>query len=1097
MYITYNYEYDDLKRLKSITTKKGQEEYVQTYNYNSLNQLTMINNEGIYCRYAYNYDNTLGMTCYKSSKETYVTFAPLNKLLYINKKVFFHEYMYHNRDGEYIASFAIKGSLETYVKNENNRYEYHHIDTSANIPISYFNNNSYISNDNSRFLSYSFNKSYESIPNINVSFWLMIDDSSTNDSYILNISDNSNHIISLKYTSTRYLYLVINSNANITNYSVDVTLDLNKWYFISFSISDIIKLQIDTSKYEFEINPQLSSLDILNFGYKEISENNKLNPVYGKFSALLVNTTILPDENYIERYRKASKVYLIDNDNTNSISDNSYSGTYVYTNELNYQQITRIPLNNTFITVGMNKPKLYNSNDLLDNEINKNFVFDEDINRHVYFAHGQDLIYSTPSANSHTILMKIKSFGKKARAIFEYKCYQSKKIYLYTNNQNQLRLYFLDKIIQTQLAIKENEWSNVSVSWEKMTADYYETGGYNIRIRVDNHQFLTSSNNTSFILSPRMNIGTSFTKINDEYGNSGICPFDGLITDVGLSSIYMTSSAVDNYFDNTPTIVNIKKYNEDGMLIKHTVANSVEKVFLYDSYNRVTSETNNKSQADQISYTYNGDLVSRIETPNYTKLYYYDNKHQLIKSICGNNQYEYAYDIHGNIISKTKDEATTINYEYDNLNRLIKYNNLEFEYDTLSSLPKSYAIQKENDIIVSGYEYTWISNRLTQLKKYERNDNGVSVTEVTYEYDHNDIRTYKEVNQNGAIKTYDYIYFNGLLKYEKVSENTTNYEIEYLYDENNIIYGFKYLKEATEEFYIYKRDVLGNINGILDANNQEVVTYEYEDYGTIKSEILNNSNTNARFNSIKYKGYYYDVETQLYWLSSRYYSPEFGRFIQPADVSSLNPSSINGLNLYSYANNNPIGIAYKSSGVSRTASGGMVSSLSLGGKFTPSNSGFGGNFTKDWINLKPVPSWVETAIDIADVGFSASIVGLTAWYTLKYPGVADLMKLDGIASIPGKYADFVEGLGYAFVFVETGIDVYNNWQKGQSAGYIFASGAYTFGTGMAITWGSAKLGAYIGTSIGGPVGFIVGGVAGILIGFGLEWLSDEIKELIF
>ena len=37
-------------------------------------------------------------------------------------------------------------------------------------------------------------------------------------------------------------------------------------------------------------------------------------------------------------------------------------------------------------------------------------------------------------------------------------------------------------------------------------------------------------------------------------------------------------------------------------------------------------------------------------------------------------------------------------------------------------------------------------------------------------------------------------------------------------------------------------------------------------------------------------------------------------FIQPADVSTLNPSSINGLNLYSYANNNPLGIAYSSSG---------------------------------------------------------------------------------------------------------------------------------------------------------------------------------------
>ena len=51
------------------------------------------------------------------------------------------------------------------------------------------------------------------------------------------------------------------------------------------------------------------------------------------------------------------------------------------------------------------------------------------------------------------------------------------------------------------------------------------------------------------------------------------------------------------------------------------------------------------------------------------------------------------------------------------------------------------------------------------------------------------------------------------------------------------------------------------------------------------------------------------METGLFWLSSRYYSPELCRFISPDDVGYLDPSSINGLNLYSYANNNPIGVA--------------------------------------------------------------------------------------------------------------------------------------------------------------------------------------------
>ena len=50
----------------------------------------------------------------------------------------------------------------------------------------------------------------------------------------------------------------------------------------------------------------------------------------------------------------------------------------------------------------------------------------------------------------------------------------------------------------------------------------------------------------------------------------------------------------------------------------------------------------------------------------------------------------------------------------------------------------------------------------------------------------------------------------------------------------------------------------------------------------------------------------YDVETGLYWISSRYYSPELCRFISPDDIEYLDPESVNGLNLYCYCNNDPI-----------------------------------------------------------------------------------------------------------------------------------------------------------------------------------------------
>ena len=105
-----------------------------------------------------------------------------------------------------------------------------------------------------------------------------------------------------------------------------------------------------------------------------------------------------------------------------------------------------------------------------------------------------------------------------------------------------------------------------------------------------------------------------------------------------------------------------------------------------------------------------------------------------------------------------------------------------------------------------------------------------------------------------------------------------------------------------------------------------MVKYDYTAYGEIV-EVYDNTNYElSKINPFRYKGYYYDEETGWFWLSSRYYSPELCRFIQPADVSTLNPASINELNLYAYANNNPIGIAYSSSSVGYGWSGGMIAS---------------------------------------------------------------------------------------------------------------------------------------------------------------------------
>ena len=56
------------------------------------------------------------------------------------------------------------------------------------------------------------------------------------------------------------------------------------------------------------------------------------------------------------------------------------------------------------------------------------------------------------------------------------------------------------------------------------------------------------------------------------------------------------------------------------------------------------------------------------------------------------------------------------------------------------------------------------------------------------------------------------------------------------------------------------------------------------------------------FNPFRYRGYYYDEDTGLYYLNARYYSPVWRRFISPDDTAYLDPESVNGLNLYAYCN---------------------------------------------------------------------------------------------------------------------------------------------------------------------------------------------------
>ena len=92
---------------------------------------------------------------------------------------------------------------------------------------------------------------------------------------------------------------------------------------------------------------------------------------------------------------------------------------------------------------------------------------------------------------------------------------------------------------------------------------------------------------------------------------------------------------------------------------------------------------------------------------------------------------------------------------------------------------------------------------------------------------------------------------------------------------------------------------------IVDQNGNILVRYEYDAYGNILSIIGSHANTLGKHNSLTYRSYKYDREINLYYLNSRYYNPEIGRFISSDGL--LGPvGNILGHNMYAYTQNNPV-----------------------------------------------------------------------------------------------------------------------------------------------------------------------------------------------
>ena len=202
---------------------------------------------------------------------------------------------------------------------------------------------------------------------------------------------------------------------------------------------------------------------------------------------------------------------------------------------------------------------------------------------------------------------------------------------------------------------------------------------------------------------------------------------------------------------------------------------------------------------------------------------------------------------------------------------------------------EAYTYEKDRLENYGGENITYdkVGNPLTyrgNALKWERGRKLVEYGTNKFRYDAQGRRTAK----NGINYVYD---SNDRL----IAEGSV---MEYFYDITGLL-GFKYGNEQ----YVYRKDAQGNITAILDSSRAVVVEYYYDAWGNHK---WTGDETLAKRNPFRYRGYYYDEETGLYFLKSRYYDPQIGRFINIDSVCYIAPELLNGLNLYAYCLNNPV-----------------------------------------------------------------------------------------------------------------------------------------------------------------------------------------------
>jgi RHS repeat-associated protein len=236
-------------------------------------------------------------------------------------------------------------------------------------------------------------------------------------------------------------------------------------------------------------------------------------------------------------------------------------------------------------------------------------------------------------------------------------------------------------------------------------------------------------------------------------------------------------------------------------------------------------------------------------------------------------EYNFTYDAAGNRTAWEVVGVGTTYYTYDAANKMLTAGDSTFAYDI-----KGNMLSETKGSIVTTYTWDYL-NLLTRWQETNK-------TTGNYAYDGDGMRV--RVTPQGGIAT------SFLLDIEETAEEISGASaISYIGSGWNLT-----SKVVGETRLIFHVDGIGSIRSISSANQTVSEVNVYDAYGN-KSVIAGTGD------GFDYAGRfrYYTDSTGLNHLKARYYAPAVGRFISRDPIGYSG-----GINLYRYADNNPVAV---------------------------------------------------------------------------------------------------------------------------------------------------------------------------------------------